>query len=582
MKKIVWVPPSAPATPQEVPDRPFRALGTLPRKQWIALREVLSASERRLYTPGFLNVFPWDAIREHLPLPVASLPDVPLWPGRRCRAYYQYIEPEATLSLQDWEGLDEFDIILRLFDFTNWRPLFAQRFSGSHLGPPPFDPLSIGLALLLARTQDWSSEKLAQELRSPERGHGYCRRLGFNPDDVPSPSAFRAAVQNTPEAVFRQCEQSLVTALIAYQIIPAHSTFPGNPPERGVSVAIDSQLVAARSHMRCHHQNPCCFGPVEQRACAAQADGHEGCACDTAACREHCRRVTPRDPDAAYVYYSGSNQPAAESAPPDNGPATRGKHHFGYKSKALNVVDDRLFTWWPLSGPFVSANRNDHLQTIPAFEDVRRRYPHLKIGEVLGDAGEGIEDILRFVHQDLHALRTINLRHHATDWDAARCLERGYDATGAPLCLHGYRLHCNGHNYKTRQTKWVCRQRCLFRPQPDVHPHPPDSRPDCPFRNPERPLGFTVTVGLSLPDGSLRLARDHALGSASWKLRHGRQSNSESRNAGQERRRLKRSPWFGLPNAAKASLIGDILILLGNVARFVREASLAILKAAKP
>lgn len=578
MKTSVWVPPSAPATPLDVPDSPFEALSTLPKQQWIELREVLSAEERRLYTPGFLAVFPWQAIREHLPLPVAPLPDVPPWPGRRGRSYYQYIEPEATLSSKDWEGLDEFDLILRLFDFTNWRPLFAQRFSGSNLGPPPFDPLSIGLALLLARARGWSPGKLVQELRSPERGRGYCRRLGFNPDDVPSESAVRAAVQNTSEEVFRQCEQSLVTALIAYQIAPIRSTFPGDPVERGVSLAIDSQLVAARSHMRCHHQNPRCFGPGELRECAAKADGHEGCACDTGACRERCRHVTPRDPQAAYVYYSGSNQPAAEGAPPDNSVTSKGKHHFGYKSKALNIVDDRLHTWWPLSGPFVSANRNDHLQTLPALKDVRRRYPHLNVGEVLGDAGEGIEDILRFVHTELRALRTINLRHHATDRDATRCLERGYDADGVPLCLHGYRLSCNGHNYQTRQTKWVCRQRCLLHPHPDTHPNPPESRPECPFRTPKRPLGFTVTVGLTLPDGSLRLARDHAPGSPTWKFRHGRQSNSESRNAGQERRRLKRSPWFGLTNAAKAALIGDILILLGNVARFVREASLATLK----
>ena len=42
-----------------------------------------------------------------------------------------------------------------------------------------------------------------------------------------------------------------------------------------------------------------------------------------------------------------------------------------------------------------------------------------------------------------------------------------------------------------------------------------------------------------------------------------------------QRRRLKRSPWFGLPNSAKAACLGDILILAGNVARFVREATLA-------
>jgi hypothetical protein len=573
----LWVPPSTPYTPMEIPASPFRTLETLPRQPWLGLR-VLPAEQRRLYTPNFLEVFHWEAMREHLPLPVAPLPDAPPWPGRQCRSYYQWLAPEAILSLEDWQGLDEFDLILRLFDFGAWRPLFAQRFR-SHLGPPPFDPLSVGLALFLARAQDWSPGKLAQELRSAERGRGYCRRLGFDPQDVPSEATFRAAVQLTAEEVFRQCEQSLVTALLAYEIIPAHSTFPGDPVTRGVSLATDSQLVAARSQMRCHHQNPRCFGPVAQRACAALAHGHEGCACDTAACREHCQQATPRDPDATYVYYTGSNQPAAEDSTPDNNPTAKGKHHFGYKSKAFNVVDDRLFTWWPLSGPFATANRNDHLQTLPGLQDVQARYPQLHIGEVLGDAGEGYDEILRFIYQELHALRTIDLRHHATDKEEANCLQRGYDAQGVPLCPHGYRMHCNGHNYQTRQTKWVCRQRCLLHPLPDVHPQPPESRPTCPYRDPQHPLGMTVTVGLTLPDGALRLARDHAVDSATWKLRHGRQANSESRNAGQERRQLKRAPWFGLHNAAKAALIGDILILLGNVARFVREASLACLKA---
>ena len=84
---------------------------------------------------------------------------------------------------------------------------------------------------------------------------------------------------------------------------------------------------------------------------------------------------------------------------------------------------------------------------------------------------------------------------------------------------------------------------------------------------------MTVTVGLTLPDGSLRLARDLDITGPTWERRHGRQSYAESRNAVQTRLGLKRSPWFGLANAAKASLLGDILTLLATVARFVREAS---------
>ena len=577
----LWIPVSAPYAPLEVPASPFATLGSLSRQEWETLR-VVAAAERRLYVPHFVDVFQWDALRAHLPLRVAPLPDVPPWLGRRCRSSYQWLPPQATLTQQDWDSLDDFDVILRLFDFSAWRPLFAQRLR-SQLGPPPFDPLSIGLGILLARVKQWSWPQLARELRSAERGQGYCRRLGINADDIPSEATFRDVAQATPEEVFRQCEQSLVGSLSAYQLMPTHSTFPEESAERGVSVALrqaqgkllDSQLVHARSRMRCHHQNADCCTPVAARGCAAQANGHKGCDCATPACHDHCRRATPRDPDATYVHYAGSNQPRAE----DPITTAKGKHYFGYKSKAFNLVDDRLFTLWPLSGPFVTANRNDHLQTLSGFQDLRARYPQLQIGEVLGDAGEGYDDILRFVYTDLHALRTIEIRHHQNDQDDTACLQRGYDADGLPLCPHGYRLRCNGHNYTTQQTKWVCRQRCLLHPQPDVHPDPPASRPDCPYRDPAHALGMTVTVGLTLPDGTLRLARDHDVTGPTWDLRHGRQSYAESRNALQTRLGLKRSPWFGLANTAKASILGDILILLATVARFVREASRAALRA---
>ena len=78
--------------------------------------------------------------------------------------------------------------------------------------------------------------------------------------------------------------------------------------------------------------------------------------------------------------------------------------------------------------------------------------------------------------------------------------------------------------------------------------------------------------------GSLCLTRDHNITDPTWDLRHDRQSYAESRNAVQTRLGLKRSPWFGLANAAKASLLGDILTLLATVARFVREASRAALQ----
>ena len=87
-----------------------------------------------------------------------------------------------------------------------------------------------------------------------------------------------------------------------------------------------------------------------------------------------------------------------------------------------------------------------------------------------------------------------------------------------------------------------------------------------------------MTIGLDLPDGCIRLARDMQVGSDLWKLRIGRQSYSESRNASQSRRNLKRSPWFGIHNSAKTMLISDTLSLAANLARLVFEASQAAVK----
>jgi hypothetical protein len=565
-----------------VPESPFHELVGLSRTEMAASRG-LEAPERRLLTKHFVDLFQWSAAYPMLPLRLVVPQEVPSWQPRLCRSYYRWLPPEEMLTAEDLRGLDDFDLVLRLFDFSAWRPILAQRFC-SQLGPPPFDPLSIGLGALLARWKGWGWPTLLTELHSVERGTGYCQRLGFIPDDLPCESTFRMATHNTKEPWVQRCADSLALSLMAYGLVPTRSTFPGDPPERGVSIATDCQLVGAHSRMHCRHQNPRCFLPLAERTCAAREQGKEGCACDSEACVEHCHLVTPRDPDAAYVYYSGSNQPSnAQQEPPsaDTPPQKRGKHHFGYKSKTFNVVDDRLFTYWSLCGPFAPANRNDHLLTLPGLRDLAQRFPGLVIAEMLGDAAEGYDEILLFIYLHLHALRTIRIIHRDCDQDALTCLKRGYDAQGNPLCAHGYHLAFNGHDYQRQTSKWVCRQRCTAHPTPDLLP---DGLVDeqraavvrCPYRDPAHPLGYTVTVGAThSKDNRVRLARDHKVGSPTWDLRIGRLSYAESRNANQTRRDLKRSPWCGKADSAKAQYLGDILSCALNVARFVREATLA-------
>jgi hypothetical protein len=365
-----------------------------------------------------------------------------------------------------------------------------------------------------------------------------------------------------------------------YQLIPTHSTFPGDPLELGVSVSTDCQLIASRSRMICRHQVAACSQPAGKRACPARQAGKDGCACDTPACQDHCRFAAWRDPLAAYVYYSGSNQPGRTNpnASKENKEPSlpHGKHHFGYKSKAFNIIDDRLFLVWPLTGPCTPANRNDHLLTIPGLQALRQRFPALKIGEFLGDAGEGFDETLQYVHADLQALRTIRIRHADGDDLPLTCFQRGYDQNGVPLCPHGYRLSSNGHDYQRHATKWVCRLTCIHQPDPDIPIlQSNSSRETCPFAKPDHAprLGFSLSTALTLPDGSIRLARDMQVGSDTWKLRIGRQSYAESRNATQTRRQLKRSPAFGLSNTAKSMLISDTLSLAFNLTRLIFEAT---------
>ena len=572
--KTIWIPCAPAKSFLKIEASPFEKLERQTRAQLNEGR-AQPAAERRLEVPGFVETFSWGNIRSLLPLQLPAIGAAPNWTGRVCRSYYQWQKGADG----DLSGLDEFDLLLRLFDFSPWRSYFAQRFQ-SQYGPPPFDPLSLGLSMFLAHYQRWDWERLVQELHSPTRGLDHCLRLGFDPSDLPVASTLRVAFGQTQLDWLTTCQNSLAQGLMNYQLIPTHSTFPGDPQGQGVSISTDCQLISSRSKMICRHQVPTCSQSGGKRECPARLAGKDGCACDTPACFEHCRFAAWRDPLSAYVYYSGTNQPgrtnpnaSKEKKEPS---APRGKHHFGYKSKAFNIIDDRLFLVWPLTGPCTPANRNDHLLTLPGLQDLRRRFPSLKIGEFLGDAGEGFDEILKYIHEDLHALRTIRIRHAEGDDLALTCLKRGYDQNGIPLCPHGYRMTSNGHEYQRHSTKWVCHRKCTHQPDPDIAGAEPHlSRTTCPFADPNQTarLGFSLCTALTLPDGSIRLARDTQVDSDIWHLRMGRQSYAECRNATQARRQLKRSPSFGLSNTAKSMILSDTLSLAFNLCRLIFEAT---------
>jgi hypothetical protein len=172
---------------------------------------------------------------------------------------------------------------------------------------------------------------------------------------------------------------------------------------------------------------------------------------------------------------------------------------------------------------------------------------------------------------ELGALRMGDLRADKSAADPAAGLSRGYDATGRPLCPHGSPLRANGDANDRRRAKYVCAQACRREPlRKDAPIQPID---DCPFLDPAHPLGFSVNVGRTLPDGSVRLAREIPYGSPHWKARYGRRNRAESRNSQLEGMDLKRLPAFGLARATKEIQLADFLINRRTRGRLVREAT---------
>ena len=123
--------------PLVLPDSPFHPLPTLSRAELAATRDIAAPDRRRL-PQTFVQTFAWETVRPLLPLRLAHSvpPTAPLWRARTCRSHYVWLPPNDLPSPEAWQGLDNFDLVLRLFDFTPWRPILGQRFS-SHLGPPP-------------------------------------------------------------------------------------------------------------------------------------------------------------------------------------------------------------------------------------------------------------------------------------------------------------------------------------------------------------------------------------------------------------------------------------------------------------
>jgi len=525
----------------------------------------LTASRKRAAHPDFVPTFSLEALRARLPLRL-SVPDgTPPSPKRHYRSAYRYLGYEDLTQPDTLANFTLFEIALRLFDFSSLRDYLAQFcFAGSAKGQVPFDPVSLFLCVCLRRELGRGWRKLAK-LLAGEHGGGWRRRFGFRQGLTPSASGLRFFFQAVGPETFEAINGLLIDTLHQAGLLPERSTFPGDPPQHGVSLSHDLMLHEARSNMRCAYVTETCYQPVP-RPCPAREAGKEGCDCGEAACAQACRRTTPLDPEARYIYYEGRNKTADL---PSSG-QSRGRHVYGYASTPDRLLDDRFACAWTLrTGGLYPANSDERKLFPASFARLQAHYPWLKIGEVLADAALGYQDCLDPIWQ-AGALRMIDIRAVEGDANAKTRLQRGYDENGHPLCHHGYKMQPNGHDYNRRRTKWCCEKIC----RKDAE----QPAPDCPYLDPKHKHGQVVNVGRTLPDGSVRLAREVAYGSETWAKRYGRRNLSESRNGLLQGMGLKRLPSFGLARAHREVALGDLLENLRTLSRLVEEATTLALK----
>lgn len=545
---------------------------------------VLTATQKRLAHPDFVPTFSLAAVRERLPFPFPVPQSVPASAKRRYRSWYCYPGYAALADPTVRASLSPFEVSLRLIDFAPLRDYLAQAyFAPSARGQTPFDPVSLVLCYLLRRFLDCGWNRLAQ-LLAGEHGAGWRRLFGFQDGQTPSESGLRYFRDTVGASTLEELVCLFIDLLHDHALVPERSTFPGDPPDRGVSICHDLMLHAACSPMKCGYVTDRCYQPAPRPCPARQAyserqpkAGQRGCDCTDPACAQMCQHTTPNDREARFIHYDGRNK-AADVVDVD-GVRDTGRDVYGYASNPDRLIDDRWAVAWTLRTGFHPANADERALFPKSFAALQRRFPWLKIGEVLADAALGYQNCLDPIW-DAGALRMVDIRADKLDRDPETQRRRGYTDRGYPVCLHGYILRPNGHDYARRRTKWCCDKVCLAPPTADRRQAAPQPVPACPYQADDHKHGQVINVGRTLPDGSLRLAREVAYDSDAWHKRYGRRNLSESRNGSLEHQGLKDLTAHGLSRGAKETALADLLESLQTLGRLVLEATIAADKAA--
>lgn len=556
----------------------------------------LSPSETRAQEQPFVTQCSLDGLRAKLPLLWPTPADTPPSPKRRYRSNYIYQGFEELEEWANWEHLSDFDLVLRLIDFSGLRPVLADLLGWtSARGRTPFDPLSMFLFVSWQLVNEWERAQALRNLKKP-RYTDYRQRFGFEEDVLPTEGGVRyflttlgsnsAANGDTVTVALDHDQQVEIAVQYLNQLIVGSVALIRDAglvsPEAWARALVcpDGMIHDAASQLRCPYVQASCYQPTstdEPRPCPAQEKEKPGCDCDTLACASSCRRAPARDPEARCVVYAGNN---SAQATPATAEEDKGELRYGYRSLALQFAEPLRRFSFVLLDDFLPANAREENPSAALLLQLQHFYPDLKLDVVAGDAGLGYFSFLHATFQ-LGAKRVVDLRADPSDRLKEEWPIRGYNDKGRPICPYGYALLSNGFDADRQRHKWFCGQACLKGTLPlvilDHTIYPPE---ECPHRKLDHPHGKIVNVRETFANGSIRLVRDLPVGTPTWKrLYHRARNASEYRNSVLEGWGLKRFSLFGQPRGRALTALADVWLNLTTLARLIREATAAAHKA---
>ena len=541
------------------------------------------------------------SLQKSLPLQWPTPPDLPASPKKRYRSAYVYpwqAEVSDPAKLLAWKELSDFDLLLRLVDFSGLRPVLAHLLGWkSGRGWKPFDPVSFFLLVAWQIINRWKRNRTLTNL-ADERYADYARWFGFQKGIYPTEGGVRYFLTTLGrhseaggetvgveqgEVVVQVLVQKLNRLLAGAVGVMRHAQVLSRTAWEEALLCSDGQIHEAASQVGCISVTENCYQtctPAHPRPCPAKEKKRRGCDCNTLACAQICCQATPRDRQARYVWYTGSNQPAEHPNRSIDNQAAEEEHgegHYGYRSLPLRLADPRRRFSVTLLDDLRPANEHEDLPSAALLLQLSSYYPDLQVDAVAGDAGLGFEVFLHTIYAHLHARRVVDRRQHATDQDENLWPTRSYDDRGRPICNYGYSLVSYGFDRERQRQKWCCDKACLQAKAPRVRlaqvTYPP---PECPYQADEHVHGRVINVGERFADASIRLVRDLPFGGPAWKgLYHRARNAVEGRNATFEAWGFKRLPVYGMPRAKALIFLADTLDTLTILARLVREATQA-------